>query len=86
MKESITQLLTQLTSIHDGTYTNVTVNDFKVIIENRNDYVVPVCSMQCLCGDRIKLYLKNQRFQLSNFKKHLTIVNSKLPSLIQQKP
>ena len=85
LKESITQLLTQLTSIHDATYTNVTVNDFKVIMENRNDYVVPVCSIQCLCRDRIKLYLKNQRFQLSNFKNHLTIVNNKLPSLIHNK-
>lgn len=29
--------------------------------------------MQCICGDRIKLYLKDRRFELSNFVKHLKL-------------
>ncbi|CAF1405755.1 unnamed protein product [Rotaria magnacalcarata] len=86
IEESVTQLLTQLKhNIHDIIYTNVSMNDFKIIIEKPNDSIVPVCSIQCICGDRIKLYLKNYRFQLTNFTKHLKKINNKVPFFINNK-
>jgi hypothetical protein len=78
IKQSIAQLLTKLAKhIHGITYTNVSVNDFKVIIEDINDFSTPVCTIQCICGDRIKLYFKNHRFQLSNLTKHVKAINNK---------
>ncbi|CAF4909988.1 unnamed protein product, partial [Rotaria socialis] len=54
LEESIIQLLRQLkNNIHGTTYTNVSANDFKVIIGNTSDCITPVCSVQCICGDRI---------------------------------
>ncbi|CAF3439445.1 unnamed protein product [Rotaria socialis] len=86
LEESIIQLLRQLkNNIHGTTYTNVSANDFKVIIGNTSDFITPVCSVQCICGDRIKLYLKNYRFQLSNLTKHLKTINHKSPLIVNNK-
>ncbi|CAF3640426.1 unnamed protein product [Rotaria socialis] len=86
LEESITQLLTQLKKhIHGTTYTNVSANDFKVIIGNTSGCITPVCSVQCICGDRIKLYLKNYRSQLSNLTKHLKTINHKSPLIVNNK-
>ncbi|CAF1027963.1 unnamed protein product [Rotaria magnacalcarata] len=32
--------------------------------------------MQCICGDRTKLCLRNRLFQLSNFVKHLNLIKN----------
>ena len=37
----------------------------------------PICTIQCLCGNRIKVYMRNNRIQLSNLQKHLRVVNKK---------
>ncbi|CAF1621348.1 unnamed protein product [Rotaria magnacalcarata] len=83
---SIKQLLrSEPNNIHDTTYTNVSANDFKVIIGNTSDCITPACSVQCICDDRIKLYLKNYRFQLSNLTKHLKTINHKSPLIVNNK-
>ena len=82
LKGSLEQLLVKIKkNIHGTIYVNLSVNDFQIIIENINDCVIPVCLLKCPYGDRIKLYLKNRRFQLSNFEKHLKVVNNKSASL-----
>ena len=83
IKESISHLLTKMNShIHGITHTNISTNNFKVIIENINDFDTPTCSIGCICGDRVKLYFKNRRFQLTNLAKHLKTVNNKSSFLI----
>jgi len=78
IEESIETLLKNINyNIHGNNYTNISTKDFKVIIENTSDSIVPTCSIECICRERIKLYLKNYRFQLSNFIKHLKIINNK---------
>ena len=58
---------------------------FKVIIENTNDFIAPVCLIQCICGGQIKLYLKHYRFQRSNFTKHLKTINNTSSFFINNK-
>ncbi|CAF4201619.1 unnamed protein product [Rotaria magnacalcarata] len=77
LKESLEQLLNKLNKkIHGTICANVTSNDFKIFIENTSDSIIPMCFMQCICGDRTKLYLRNRRFQLSNFVKHLNLIKN----------
>ncbi|CAF1416682.1 unnamed protein product [Adineta steineri] len=83
INESISKLLTSIkNNIHGFTNTNITAKDFKVMIEHINDRSEPICNIHCVCGDRIKLYLRNDRFQLSNLQKHFKIINNKVPILI----
>lgn len=78
IEESIEKILKNINyNIHGNNYTNISTKDFKVIIENTNDSIVSTCSIECICSERIKLYLKNYRFQLSNFMKQLKIINNK---------
>ncbi|CAF3986089.1 unnamed protein product [Rotaria sp. Silwood2] len=82
IEESIEKLLKNINyNIHGKYYTNISTKDFKVIIENTSDPIVPTCSIECICNERIKLYLKSYRFQLSNFMKHLKVINNK-PTLL----
>ncbi|CAF3518851.1 unnamed protein product [Rotaria socialis] len=77
LKESLEQLLNKLNKkIHGTICANVTSNDFKIFIENTSDSIIPICFMQSICGDRTKLYLRNRRFQLSNFGKHLNLIKN----------
>jgi hypothetical protein len=72
VKESISNLLTHLqNNIHGINYTDVSAKNFNIFIEKKQDNILPVCSIRCICGDKIKLYSKNNRFQVSNFMKHL---------------
>jgi hypothetical protein len=52
-------------------YADVSAKNFNIFIEKKQDNILPVCSIRCICGDKIKLYSKNNRFQVSNFMKHL---------------
>ena len=80
---SIEKLLIKLDKkIHGVTYTNVSVNDFKISVEHLNSFLAPSCSIQCVCGDQIKLYFKNHQFQLSNFIKHIKNINNKRSLII----
>jgi hypothetical protein len=72
VEKSISNLLTHLhNNIHGINYTDVSAKDFNIVIEKKRDNILPICSIQCICGDKIKLYFKNNRFQVSNFMKHL---------------
>ncbi|CAF1075093.1 unnamed protein product [Rotaria sordida] len=78
VEESIESLLTKLqNNIHGINYTNISAKDFKIIIGKKIDHILPVGFIQCICGDTIKLYLRNNRFQVSNFMKHLKYINNK---------
>ena len=81
VNESVSKLLTTIKyNIHGTINANISANDFEVIVKDLNDQSEPICIIQCVCGDRIKLYLRNNRFQLSNLQKHLKIVNKKSSS------
>jgi hypothetical protein len=83
INESISKLLTNIkNNIHGVTDANISANDFQIIIKNVDDHSEPICTIQCVCGDRIKLYLRNNRYQLSNLQKHLKTINNKSPSFI----
>ncbi|CAF1549647.1 unnamed protein product [Rotaria magnacalcarata] len=72
IEESIGKILTNMKNhIHGHTYVNMSANAFGVMLESINDQSVPSCSVQCICGDRIKLFFNHNRFQLSNLIKHL---------------
>ncbi|CAF3168287.1 unnamed protein product, partial [Rotaria sp. Silwood2] len=86
IEESIEKLLKKINyNIHGNYYTNISTKDFKVIIENTIDSIVPTCSIECICNERIKLYLKSYRFQLSNLMKHLKVINNKPILLINNR-
>ncbi|UJR19053.1 hypothetical protein I4U23_022184 [Adineta vaga] len=77
IKESIRKLLANLNNnIHGTNSVNLSVDNFKIIIESADDNSTRICSIQCICGDRIKLYAKNNRFQTSNFAKHLKLIKT----------
>ncbi|CAF4162649.1 unnamed protein product, partial [Rotaria magnacalcarata] len=77
LKESLEQLLNKLNKkIHGTICANVASTDFKIFIENTSDSIIPICFMQCICGDRTKLCLRNRLFQLSNFVKHLNLIKN----------
>jgi hypothetical protein len=83
VEESIGKLLIKLNkNIHGITNTNVSVNNFKISVEHTNNLLVPICSVQCICGDRVKLYFKHNQFQLSNFIKHIKTINNKRAFII----
>ncbi|CAF1651111.1 unnamed protein product [Rotaria sordida] len=72
IQESIGKILTNMKNhIHRRTYVNISANDFGIMIEDIDDQSVPRCSVQCICGDRIKLFFNHNRFQLSSLIKHL---------------
>jgi hypothetical protein len=86
IEEAIGKLLTNLkNNIHGDNYVNISANDFQVIIENINDQSVPSCFVQCLCGDRIKLFFNHSRFQLSNLIKHLKSTSNRSTLLMSNK-
>jgi hypothetical protein len=74
IEESIDKLLIKLNkNIHGSTYTNISMKNFKISVEHTNNLFVPICSVQCVCGDQ---------FQLSNLVKHLKTINDKRPFII----
>lgn len=78
IKSSLDSLLAKLNkTIHGAVYTDVSIDDFKIFVEYTNDFSTPICSIQCICGNRVKLYFKNHQFQLSNFIKHVKMINNK---------
>ena len=78
IKSSLDSLLAKLNkTIHGAVYTDVSIDDFKISVEYTNDFSTPICSIQCICGNRVKLYFKNHQFQLSNFIKHVKMINNK---------
>lgn len=78
IEESMGRLLKSVDfKIHGTIYTDISVKDFKVIIENISNYIAPTCLVECICNERIRLYLKNNRFQLSNFTKHVKLIKNK---------
>ncbi|CAF1610337.1 unnamed protein product [Adineta ricciae] len=83
VQDSIQSLLTSLRyTIHGINYTNVSAKDFKIVIEKQSGDVLPACSVRCICGDKIKLYLRNTRFQVSYLMKHLKNTNNKPATLM----
>lgn len=83
VNESLSKLLTTIKcNVHGVINTNIAANDFEVIVKNLDNQSEPICTIQCVCGDRIKLYLRNNRFQLSNLQKHLKLDNKKSSSFI----
>ncbi|CAF4227594.1 unnamed protein product, partial [Rotaria sp. Silwood2] len=68
-------LINMKNTIHGITQENISVNDFKIFLNNLNDDNIPTCVIQCVCGDRIKLYSRYGQFQISNFSKHLKNTN-----------
>lgn len=83
VNESISKLLTTIKyTIHGAINPSISANDFEVIVKGLDDHSEPICTVQCVCGDRIKLFLRNNRFQLSNLQKHLKVFNKKLSSFI----
>jgi len=83
VEESLDKVLIKLNkNIHGTIYTNVSVKNFKIFVEQTNNFPSSTCSVQCVCGDRVKLFLKHQQFQLSNLIKHLKVVNNKRPMVI----
>ncbi|CAF1456819.1 unnamed protein product [Rotaria sordida] len=79
INQSIEKLLEIMKyNIHGITDTNISANNFQVIIENPDDYSEPTCSIKCICKDRIKLYQKNKHFQISNLQKHLKTMKKNL--------
>ncbi|CAF4536298.1 unnamed protein product [Rotaria sp. Silwood2] len=84
IQESIGKILTNMKNhIHRHTYVNISANDFGVMIEDINDQSLPRCSVQCICGDRIKLFFNHNRFQLSNLIKHLRNDNNRSKFLMK---
>ncbi|CAF1136185.1 unnamed protein product [Rotaria sordida] len=70
-------LINMKNTIHGVTQENISVNDFKIFLNNLNDDNISTCIIQCVCGDRIKLYSRYGQFQISNFSKHLKTTNKK---------
>ena len=84
IEESIGKILVNMKNhIHGNTYTNMSPTDFNVLMENLIDQSVPTCYIQCICGDRLRLFYNRNRFQLSNFIKHLRNNNTRSNLLIK---
>ena len=84
IENSIEKILANMQyNVHGDTSTRVTANDFEVIIEMKDGHPLPSCYVQCVCGDRIKLFFNYNRFQLSNFIKHLRNSNDRSKGLME---
>ncbi|CAF3000819.1 unnamed protein product [Rotaria sp. Silwood2] len=71
VKRSITNLLTNVkNNVHGIIHENISINNFKINITTISDTAAPTCSIQCICGDRVKLFYRNNGFQISNLAKH----------------
>lgn len=57
--------------IHGVTRDDITVADFRIGLDGGGESGKLTCWIECICRHRIKVYLRNKRFQLSNFIKHL---------------
>ncbi|CAF2804147.1 unnamed protein product [Rotaria sp. Silwood2] len=78
IERSIIKLLTNINNkIHGMIMTNVSSNDFKIDVKFVNDDVEPTCLIQCICGDRVRLYYRQNGFQISNLSKHLKSIYNK---------
>ena len=79
LQKSIMKLLINLKfNIHGTTHENLSVNVFKIDMKNFTDDMVPTCSIECICGHRIKLFYQGNAFQLSNLAKHFKNTSNKL--------
>lgn len=67
----INALIRMKNSIHGITRADVTYKDFKIGLDESDEAGENLCWIQCICGNRVKLFLRNKRFQFSNFVKHL---------------
>ena len=75
IRESIDKILVKINrKVHGIEFSEISKENFKILLEHGNDLLSSACSIQCICGDRIKLFKKNQHFQLSNLSKHLTLI------------
>ncbi|CAF4958330.1 unnamed protein product, partial [Rotaria magnacalcarata] len=75
---SIMKLLTSLNNtIHGVVLTNVSLNDFIIDVKFTDDDNAPYGLVQCICGDKVRLYYRNNGFQVSNFSKHLKSTHNK---------
>ena len=63
--------------IHGVPYTNLTANDFKVIFDQEDEFDQIQCFVECRCGHRVKLFMRTNTFQLSNFLKHIRTQNGR---------
>ncbi|CAF3581135.1 unnamed protein product [Rotaria socialis] len=75
---SIIKLLTNLNNtIHGVVLTNVSLNDFIIDVKFTDDDNAPYGLVQCICGDKVRLYYRKNGFQVSNFSKHLKSTHNK---------
>ncbi|CAF1351263.1 unnamed protein product [Rotaria sp. Silwood1] len=78
IERSIIKLLTNINNnVHGVIMTNVSSNDFKIDVKCVNDDAEPTCLIQCICGDRVRLYFRQNGFQISNLSKHLKSIYNK---------
>ena len=84
IEESIGKILKNLNNhIRDHTYVDISANDFGITFGDITDQFLPYCSVQCICGNRMKLFFNHNQFQLSNLIKHLRNDNNRSKILMK---
>ena len=59
IEQEIVKLLVIMNNqIHGVTHDNITFNDFKIDIKKDNENDGPTCLIECICGDRVKMYFR----------------------------
>lgn len=72
IEQSLTKMLASINNkIHGIVIAEISSADFKIDVKCINDEVIPNCFVECICGDRIRLYYRRNNFQLSNLSKHV---------------
>ncbi len=78
VEQSIMKLLTSMkNTVHGAIVANVSAKDFKISVRCTIDHALPTCYVQCICGYRISLYYRENRFRIANLSKHLKLNKSK---------
>ena len=76
--KAISKLLSSRTIIiHGVPYTHLTAKDFKIIFDQKDEFDQIQCLVECSCGHRVKLFMRTNKFQLSNFLKHIRSINGR---------
>ena len=70
-------LLGRTIIIHGVPYTDLTAKDFKVVFDQKDELDQIQCLVECCCGHRVKLFMRTNKFQLSNFLKHIRSNNGR---------
>jgi len=59
--------------VHGVEHARLAAKDFKIIFDKTAEDGQITCLVECLCGLRVKLFMRADKFQGSNFSKHIKV-------------